>query len=136
MLIQAKKLKKRFGSKTVLQNISLEVAQGEIFGVIGSSGAGKSTLLRCLSTLEKEFEGEVLFKGRPFSFEEKKALRRERKSPITRLPLQPHQLIPRPDLKALINTRLRMHQERIQQIMEQQPELFLPQTASSSSATV
>ena len=64
------------------------------------------------------------------------ALRRERKSPITRLPLQPHQLIPRPDLKALINTRLRMHQERIQQIMEQQPELFLPQTASSSSATV
>lgn len=79
MLIETKKLKKWFLGKKALEDISLGIQKGEVFGVIGSSGAGKSTLLRCLSSLEEEFEGEVLFEGKPFSFKDKKALRSERR---------------------------------------------------------
>jgi len=79
MLIETKKLEKSFLGKKVLENISLEIKKGEVFGVIGSSGAGKSTLLRCLSTLEQDFEGEVLFEGKPFSFTDQKKLREQRR---------------------------------------------------------
>jgi D-methionine transport system ATP-binding protein len=47
-----------------LQDISLTVADGEIFGIIGLSGAGKSTLVRCINLLEKPTAGEVLLDGR------------------------------------------------------------------------
>jgi D-methionine transport system ATP-binding protein len=44
--------------------VSLTVAQGEIFGVIGRSGAGKSTLIRCINLLERPSEGSVHVGGR------------------------------------------------------------------------
>lgn len=47
-----------------LQNITLSVEEGEIFGVIGLSGAGKSTLVRCMNLLEKPTEGEVIVDGK------------------------------------------------------------------------
>src|SRR5690625_1282640 len=46
-----------------LQNVSLHVKKGEIFGVIGYSGAGKSTLVRCVNLLEKPTEGRVFVAG-------------------------------------------------------------------------
>ncbi len=79
MILEAKGLGKVFSGKRALEGVSLEVKKGDILGVIGSSGAGKSTLLRCLSSLESEFEGEVNFYGKPFSFLDKKALRGERR---------------------------------------------------------
>ncbi len=64
-LIQINSLSKVFKSKTgdinVLENINLDIKEGEIFGIIGMSGAGKSTLVRCLNFLEKPTEGTVLF---------------------------------------------------------------------------
>jgi D-methionine transport system ATP-binding protein len=48
------------GSITALRNINLEVAQGQIFGIIGKSGAGKSTLLRCVNLLERPTSGQVM----------------------------------------------------------------------------
>lgn len=42
-----------------VDNVSLKIAKGEIFGIIGYSGAGKSSLLRCLNLLEKPTSGEV-----------------------------------------------------------------------------
>ena len=42
-----------------LDDVSLRVENGEVFGIIGMSGAGKSTLLRCLSVLEKPTQGRV-----------------------------------------------------------------------------
>src|SRR5580692_9022737 len=50
-----------------LSNVSLEVARGEIFGVIGASGAGKSTLIRCVNLLEKPTAGEVVVDGQYLS---------------------------------------------------------------------
>jgi len=47
-----------------LNNISLSVEEGEIFGVIGLSGAGKSTLVRCMNLLEKPTEGDVIVDGK------------------------------------------------------------------------
>ena len=47
-----------------LDGVSLEVQQGEIFGIIGLSGAGKSTLVRCINLLERPDEGQMLFHGK------------------------------------------------------------------------
>lgn len=46
-----------------LQDVSLRVNEGEIFGVIGSSGAGKSTLIRCINLLERPTAGKVIVDG-------------------------------------------------------------------------
>ncbi|HXO75314.1 MAG TPA: ATP-binding cassette domain-containing protein, partial [Puia sp.] len=46
-----------------LTDVSLEIAEGEIFGVIGSSGAGKSTLIRCINLLERPTTGNVIVGG-------------------------------------------------------------------------
>jgi polar amino acid transport system ATP-binding protein len=50
---------KRFGKHTVVDNVSLEVARGEVVALIGPSGAGKSTLLRCINLLEIPTEGRI-----------------------------------------------------------------------------
>lgn len=49
---------------TALKNVSLDIYEGEIFGIIGMSGAGKSTLVRTLNRLEEIDSGEVLFYGK------------------------------------------------------------------------
>lgn len=51
------------GEVRALDDVSLTVENGEIFGIIGMSGAGKSTLLRCLSLLERPSKGRVLIDG-------------------------------------------------------------------------
>jgi len=48
---------------SALRNINLDIAQGEVFGIIGRSGAGKSTLLRALNLLERPTRGKVVFEG-------------------------------------------------------------------------
>ena len=60
-LLQLRGLYKRFGALTVLENISLDVAAGEVVVIIGPSGSGKSTLLRCVNLLTVPDAGEVIF---------------------------------------------------------------------------
>ena len=55
------------GTVRALEDISLEIMPGEIFGIIGLSGAGKSTLVRCMNYLEVPTEGEVYYDGKPLS---------------------------------------------------------------------
>lgn len=75
MILQVKGLSKDFqikgkklGSKKAvlhaLQEIDLDIHEGEVLGVIGESGCGKSTLGRCLVGLHKPTEGEILFEGK------------------------------------------------------------------------
>lgn len=63
-MIQLNNISKSFEVKTVrvdaLKDISLSIAKGEIFGVIGTSGAGKSTLIRCVNLLERPDHGQVI----------------------------------------------------------------------------
>ncbi len=58
-MITVKNLHKYFGDLHVLNDISLSVHRGEVFGIVGHSGAGKSTLLRCLNGLEPYSKGSV-----------------------------------------------------------------------------
>ncbi|MDD3364240.1 MAG: ATP-binding cassette domain-containing protein, partial [Syntrophomonas sp.] len=46
-----------------LDNVSLSINRGEIFGIIGLSGAGKSTLIRCINMLEKPSQGSIIVDG-------------------------------------------------------------------------
>jgi len=55
---------KRYGSRLVLNRVSLHVRAGEYVAVIGDSGIGKSTLLNVIAGLEPVDEGEVVFDGR------------------------------------------------------------------------
>ena len=50
-----------------LKNVSLDIAKGDIYGIIGMSGAGKSTLVRCLNFLERPTEGTVYVEGQDLS---------------------------------------------------------------------
>ncbi|MFN4276844.1 MAG: methionine ABC transporter ATP-binding protein [Ferrovibrio sp.] len=67
-MMELRHITKRFagasGSVEALRDVSLEIAAGEIFGVIGRSGAGKSTLIRCINLLERPTEGSVIVAGR------------------------------------------------------------------------
>jgi len=83
-LIELKNVSKiynRNGSETkALQDVSLNVKKGEIFGVIGFSGAGKSTLIRLINFLEKPTSGKVLIEGRDlhsYSMNELRTLRKD-----------------------------------------------------------
>ena len=60
-VFQVKNLKKSFGEKTVLKDISLQVKQGEVIAVIGPSGSGKTTFLRCATMLEDMDSGDLCF---------------------------------------------------------------------------
>ncbi len=51
------------GEVHAVQGVSLDIAEGEIFGIIGYSGAGKSTLVRCINLLEKPTAGTVTVDG-------------------------------------------------------------------------
>ena len=61
--IQAKEVSKRFGEHVALANLSLEIEQGEIFGIIGPNGAGKTTFLRILTGYWLPSSGDVYVDG-------------------------------------------------------------------------
>jgi len=64
MLVKAHNIKKKFDKKNVLEDISLEVEEGEVVSIIGPSGSGKSTLLRCLTQLERIDSGRIEIDGK------------------------------------------------------------------------
>lgn len=68
--VEVRELDKAFGKQTVLKAVSLEVAPGEIFVLMGPSGSGKSVLLRHLVGLEKADAGSVSIAGRDAAMEE------------------------------------------------------------------
>lgn len=55
----SKTYRNEYSETKAIRDVSFEVADGEIYGIIGMSGAGKTTLLRCLSQLEKPDEGKI-----------------------------------------------------------------------------
>ena len=64
MSIRVDGIRKTFGGFAALDDISLNVPQGELVGLLGPSGSGKTTLLRIIAGLEKPDRGRVLFNER------------------------------------------------------------------------
>jgi len=62
-LIEVRNLVKKFDDHTVLNNVNLDLLEGELKVVMGPSGCGKSTLLRCLNRLVEPTSGTIRFRG-------------------------------------------------------------------------
>ena len=62
-MLRLEGLIKRFGTTVAVRNVSLDIAPGQMVGIIGRSGAGKSTLLRLINRLLEPTQGAVYFQG-------------------------------------------------------------------------
>lgn len=74
----SKTFEQKGNSVEALRDISLDIEEGDIYGIIGMSGAGKSTLVRCLNYLERPTSGEVIIGGRDLGTLTEKELREQR----------------------------------------------------------
>ena len=63
-MIDAKNINVKFGKRQILKDLNLIVKKGEYISIVGKSGAGKSTLLNVISTLEKEYSGNVFYENK------------------------------------------------------------------------
>lgn len=84
-IIRLRDVKKKFttadgGLFEAVKSVTLDVRQGEIFGLIGKSGAGKSTLLRLINLLERPDAGEVIVAGRELTQLSRRELREARQN--------------------------------------------------------
>ena len=66
-IIECKNVSKSFGEKVALDNVSVEIPKGKIFGLLGPNGAGKTTLIRIINRITIPNFGTVLFDGRPIT---------------------------------------------------------------------
>ncbi len=64
-IIHCEHITKKFGDFTALDDVSLDIEAGKIFGFLGPNGAGKTTLIRIINRITLPTEGKVLFDGRP-----------------------------------------------------------------------
>ena len=63
-LLQVRQVSKHFGGFTALSEVSVDIAPGERFGLIGPNGSGKTTLINCISGLLRNESGKILFEQR------------------------------------------------------------------------
>ena len=66
-MIELQNLSKQYDRFLAVDNLNLTIGDGEFFGLLGPNGAGKSTTMKLLCGLLKPSEGEVIFKGKPWS---------------------------------------------------------------------
>lgn len=66
-LIEFKNVTKRFGKKTVLERVNLQIYEGQITTIIGLSGSGKSVMLKHIIGLVQPDEGTIFFRGKPLA---------------------------------------------------------------------
>ncbi len=66
-ILEVKQIEKYYGNKSnltkAIDNISLDVNEGEFVGIMGASGSGKTTLLNCISTIDKVTSGNIIING-------------------------------------------------------------------------
>ncbi|MCX7966162.1 MAG: ATP-binding cassette domain-containing protein, partial [Syntrophorhabdaceae bacterium] len=64
VIISVKGISKTFGGLKALIDVSFDVHEGEIFGIIGPNGSGKTTLINCITGFIKPNAGKVFFQGK------------------------------------------------------------------------
>lgn len=72
-IISIRNLVKRFGDKTAVNGLDLEIGRGELFGFLGPNGAGKTTTIRCISTLTNFDSGTITVNGHDLRKDPKRA---------------------------------------------------------------
>ncbi|MBQ2418641.1 MAG: ATP-binding cassette domain-containing protein, partial [Alistipes sp.] len=66
-IIIAEHITKRFTEHTALDDVSVEIPTGSVYGLLGPNGAGKTTLIRVINRITIPDEGRVLFDGKPIT---------------------------------------------------------------------
>ena len=97
-ILRTKDLTKKYGSKTVVDNLSLEIRKGEIFGLLGPNGAGKSTTMNMICSIVHPTAGSVELFG--------KDAEKYRNDVIRRIGYIPQELAIHGDLRAWENAEL------------------------------
>src|SRR6476661_7726907 len=65
-ILELHDLKKYFATQKAVDGISMQIAEGNIFGLLGPNGAGKTTLLRMITGIFYPDSGDIIFKGKKF----------------------------------------------------------------------
>ena len=66
-IITAEHITKRFSAHTALDDVSIEIPRGSVYGLLGPNGAGKTTLIRTINRITLPDEGRILFDGKPIT---------------------------------------------------------------------
>jgi branched-chain amino acid transport system ATP-binding protein len=98
-LLSVSNVTKRFGGLAALDDVSLTVREGEIYGLIGPNGAGKTTLFNCMTGLYSVTSGQVLLSGAPVQG------------------LKPHQIVTRGFARTFQNIRLFANMTALENVM-------------------
>jgi branched-chain amino acid transport system ATP-binding protein len=98
-LLRVSGVTKRFGGLAALDDVTLGVNEGEIYGLIGPNGAGKTTLFNCMTGLYSVSAGQVVFAGAPIQG------------------LKPHQIVKRGFARTFQNIRLFANMTALENVM-------------------
>ncbi len=98
-LLRVSCVTKRFGGLAALEDVSLTVEEGDIYGLIGPNGAGKTTLFNCMTGLYSVTAGEVMLSGSPVHG------------------LKPHQIVARGFARTFQNIRLFANMTALENVM-------------------
>ena len=71
MLLECSGLKKSYGRKLAVRDITLNLEQGKIYGLLGPNGSGKTTWMKMVAGLVKGWEGSILFDGHALTYKDK-----------------------------------------------------------------
>lgn len=71
MILECRDLSKSFYTKKALNEVSLKLEGGKIYGLLGENGSGKTTWMKIISGLTKPTSGEILFKEHPWFYGDK-----------------------------------------------------------------
>lgn len=63
-ILEVKNLSKHFGGVKAVEDVSFDIREGDVFGIIGPNGSGKTTLINCITGFLKPTSGKVLFRGK------------------------------------------------------------------------
>ena len=66
-LLRVEHVSKHYSGHTALDDVSLDIPRGSVYGLLGPNGAGKTTLIRIVNRITAPDEGRVLFDGRPLA---------------------------------------------------------------------
>lgn len=74
MILESREVTKKYGSKTAVNQVSLQLEPGLVYAMLGPNGSGKTTWMKMVAGLVKPTSGEILIRERPLAKKVKKRL--------------------------------------------------------------